>query len=63
MNQVSIDDWRINVSRLKLILEKLNEYSHMHHNINVMSIAKDDNKEETLKIFDIIFQIILKSQF
>lgn len=33
------------MSRLKLIVDKLNDYTHKHIDINVMSIAKDKDEE------------------
>lgn len=51
------------MSRLKLILDKLNDYTHTVNDINVMLIAKDSDVDELLKFLGTICQLILQSDF
>ncbi|CAD8053974.1 unnamed protein product [Paramecium primaurelia] len=62
-NQSYIDNWALNMSRLKLIVDKLTDYTHKQLDLNVMEIAKDKNETQILKLFGIICQLILQSDF
>lgn len=42
------------MSRLKLIVDKLNDYLHKQIEINVMAIAKDRNEDQLLRLFSVI---------
>ncbi|CAD8143636.1 unnamed protein product [Paramecium pentaurelia] len=62
-NQAYTDNWALNMSRLKLIVDKLTDYTHKQLEINVMEIAKDRNETQILKLFGVICQLILQSDF
>lgn len=53
-NQAYADNWALNMSRLKLIVDKLNDYLHKQIDVNVMAIAKDRNEDQLLRLFSVI---------
>ncbi|CAD8051171.1 unnamed protein product [Paramecium sonneborni] len=62
-NQSYTDNWALNMSRLKLIVDKLTDFTHKQLDVNVMEIAKDRNESQILKLIGVICQLILQSDF